>query len=99
MQIRIPQERAEQVKRLARLIAREPFHGRSWAELWFFVASSALLLAAAIVLGAAGLAGGLLTVVFVGVLILAGGLRAARGFGGWQRGARPPGAGRGDIRT
>ena len=86
MQIRIPQEQTEQVKRLALLIAREPFRGRSWAELWFFVAGSALLLAAAIVLGVSGLAGGLLTVVFVGVLILAGALRAARRFGGWQRG-------------
>jgi hypothetical protein len=42
VQIRIPEERAEQAKRLARLIGREPFQKRSWAELGFFLASSAL---------------------------------------------------------
>jgi len=83
--IRIPQERAEQAKRLARLIGREPFHKRSWAELGFFLASSALAYAAAFALGALGIAGLVLTVVFVGVVILAGGLRAARGLGRWQR--------------
>ena len=85
VQIRIPQERAEQAKRLARLIGREPFQKRSWAELGFFLASSALACAAVFVLGALGIAGLVLTVVFVGVVILAGGLRAARGFGRWQR--------------
>ena len=86
MEIRIPEERAEQAKRLAQLIVREPFHKRSWAELGFFLASSALACAAAFALGAVGLAGLVLTVVFVGVVILAGGLRAARGLGRWQRG-------------
>ena len=85
VQIRIPQERAEQAKRLAQLIGREPFHRRSWAELGFFLASSALACAGAFVLGALGIAGLALTVVFVGVVILAGGLRAARGLGRWQR--------------
>ena len=86
MEIRIPEERAEQAKRLAQLIVREPFHRRSWAELGFFLASSALACAGAFALGAVGLAGLVLTVVFVGVVILAGGLRAARGLGRWQRG-------------
>jgi signal transduction histidine kinase len=85
VQIRIPEERAEQVKRLSRVILREPFQKRSWAELGYFLASSALVCAGALVLGALGIAGLVLTVVFVGVLILAGGLRAARGFGHWQR--------------
>ena len=73
MQIRIPEERAEQVKRLSRVILREPFQKRSWAELGYFLASSALVCAGALVLGALGIAGLVLTVVFVGVLILAGG--------------------------
>ena len=85
VQIRIPQERAEQAKRLAQRIGREPFQRRSWAELGFFLASSVLACAAAFALGALGIAGLVLTVVFVGVLILAGGLRAARGLGRWQR--------------
>ena len=80
-----PQERAEQARRLARLIGREPFQKRSWAELGFFLASSALAYAAALVL-AARFRWLLLAVVLVGVVVLAGGLRAARGFGRWQRG-------------
>lgn len=85
MQTQIPQDRAEQARRLARLISREPFRSRSWAELGFFLASSILVGAAMLaflVLGAVGVA---LTVVFVGVVILAGGLRAARAFARWQR--------------
>jgi signal transduction histidine kinase len=85
VQSRISHEGAERATRLAQLIAREPFHKRSWAELGFFLASSALALAAALALGAVGFVGVVLTVVFVGVVILAGGLRAARGLGGWQR--------------
>ena len=85
MLIRIPHQRAEQAKRLAHLIGVEPFHKRSWAELGFFLASSALAGAAALALGALGIAGLALTVGFVGVVILSGGLRVARGFGRWQR--------------
>ena len=85
MQIRIPEERAEQVKHLARLVGREPFQKRSWAELGYFVTSSALTGLAVFTVGALGFAGLLLTVVFVGVVILAGGLRTARGLARWQR--------------
>ncbi len=85
VQIRIPEEQTEQAKRLSQVILREPFQKRSWAELGYFLASSALVGAGVLVLGALGIAGLFLTVVFVGVLILAGDLRAARGFGHWQR--------------
>ena len=85
MQIRIPEQRADQVKRLARLIAREPFQKRSWAELGFFLASSALACAAVFLLAALGMAGLALAVVLVGVLVLAGDLRVARGLARWQR--------------
>ncbi len=85
MQIRIPPQRAEQAKRLAEQIATEPFRKRSWAELGFFLSSSALALPAAFVLAVLGLAGVALTVVFVGIVILAADLRAARGLGRWQR--------------
>jgi signal transduction histidine kinase len=85
MQIRVPQERAEQAKRLAELIAREPFHKRSWAELGFFLAGSALACAAVLILAVFGVTGLALTVVVVGIVILAAGLRAARGMGRWQR--------------
>lgn len=85
MQIRIPQEWSERSKRLGRLISREPFHKRSWAELGFFLASSAVASAGVVVLVVLGTTGVALTVVFVGVAILAGGLRAARGLGRWER--------------
>ncbi len=85
VQIRIPEQRADQVKRLAWLVAREPFQKRSWAELGFFLASSALACTAVFLLAALGMAGLALAVVLVGVLVLAGDLRVARGLAGWQR--------------
>ncbi len=85
VQIRIPQERVEQGRRLLRLILREPFQKQSWAELGYFLASSALAAAAVITLGLLSFAGVALTVIFVGVFILGSALRGARGFGRWQR--------------
>jgi signal transduction histidine kinase len=86
MEIHLPAERAEQVKRLSRLIGREPFQKRTWAELGFFLVSSALACVVVLALAALGFVGLVLTFMLVGVLVLAGGLRAARGLGGWQRG-------------
>ncbi len=85
VQIRIPEERAEQARRLAQMVLREPFQKRSWAELGYFLAASALAAGAVIVLGAIGFVGLILTVVLVGIFILGGGLRVARGLGRWQR--------------
>ena len=85
MQIRIPEERAEQVKHLSQVILREPFQTRSWAELGYFLATSALAFGAVVVLGLLGFSGLILTVAIVGIFILGSGLRAARGFGRWQR--------------
>jgi signal transduction histidine kinase len=85
VQIRIPPERADQARQWVRVVAQEPFRRRSWAELAYFLASSALACSAAAALAALGLAGLLLSVVFLGVLVLAGGLRAARGLASWQR--------------
>lgn len=85
LQTRIPPERVEQAKRLALMIGAEPFHRRSWAELGFFIASSALAVGAVAVLSLLGAVGLVLTVALVGVVILSGGLRAARALGRWQR--------------
>lgn len=85
MQVRIRQEWTEQTLRLVRLIGREPFAKRSWAELGFFLVSSALTSAGIVVVLALGIVGLALTFLFVGILIFAGALRAARGFGRWQR--------------
>ena len=84
-QVRISDERAEQAGRLARVVLWEPFRKRTWAELGYFLVSSALACAGALALSGLGFAGLVLAIVFVGVLILAGGLRAARGLGRWQR--------------
>ena len=86
VQVRIPQEPVEQAGRLLRLILREPFQKRSWAELGYFLVSSGLTFVAVAALGGLGFVGLILTVVLVGVVIIAGGLHAARGFGRWQRG-------------
>ncbi len=85
MQIRIPPERVDQARRLVKMILREPFQKRSWSELGYFLASSALALLAVVAVGVLGFAGLVLTVVFVGIVVLAGALRAARGLGRWQR--------------
>ncbi|HVX21904.1 MAG TPA: sensor domain-containing protein [Acidimicrobiales bacterium] len=85
VQVRVPPERADQAKRVVRTVLREPFQGRSWAELGYFLASAALTYVAMVAVGALGAAGIVLSVVFVGVLLLACGLRAARGLGYWQR--------------
>lgn len=79
------QIRHEPTRQLVNRIGREPFHRRSWAELGYFLVASVLAAGAVVVLGAMGFAGLVLTVGFVGTLILAGGLRAARGLGSWQR--------------
>jgi len=85
VQIRIPGERAEQARRLGRVIVREPFQKRTWAELSYFLVSSVLAVGAAWSLLVLGVAGVLLTVAVVGIFVLAGGLRAARGLAGWER--------------
>ena len=85
MQIRIPEERAQQARRLSQVVLREPFQKRCWVELGYFLLASALAAGAVLVLGAIGFVGLLLTIVLVGVFILGGGLRVARGLGRWQR--------------
>lgn len=75
----------EQVRRLARTILTAPFQRQTWYELLFFVTSGIVAGISAFFVGATLFTGLPLSVVFVGVLILAGGLRGARGLGGWQR--------------
>lgn len=85
MQIRIPEARVQQAKRFAEVVLREPFQKRSWAELGYFLAASALAAGAVLALAGIGVVGLVLTVALVGVLILCGGLRLARRLGRWQR--------------
>lgn len=85
MRLPISDQQRQELRRLARVIAGEPFRGRAWGELAFFVVSCAWAYAWLIALGFIGLIGALLTIVFVGLLIVAGGLRAARAVGRTQR--------------
>jgi signal transduction histidine kinase len=85
VQIRIPEERAEQARRLAWRVATEPFRKRAWAELGFFLISGALAGVGVGVVMAGLVAGVGLTFVLIGVLILAGTLRFARVIGCWLR--------------
>jgi signal transduction histidine kinase len=86
VQVRIPEEFAAQARRLTWVVVREPFQKRSWAELGYFLVSSVLAGVAVLALSVLGLTGLILTVVFFGFILLAGGLRTARGLGRWQRG-------------
>ena len=85
MRARVPEEWAHEARRLVGLVGRAPFQKRSWAELGYFLVSSALACAGALAVLALGFVGFALTVGFVGVVVLAGGLRAARGLGRWHR--------------
>jgi len=81
----IADQQRQELRQRAQLILGEPFRARTWRELAFFVISSGWAFAWVIVLGFVGLAGVVLTVVFVGLLIVAGGLRATRAVGRTQR--------------
>jgi signal transduction histidine kinase len=83
--IRISEEHIRTARRTARTVAREPFQRRTWAELGYFLVSSALAYVGVLLLGVVGVAGLVLSIVFVGVLLLAADLRLARGLGRWQR--------------
>lgn len=71
--------------RTAAVIFRQPFRARCWNELGYCIATSVLAGAAVSVLALVGFSGLLLTLVLVGIPILAAGLRLARKFGQWQR--------------
>ena len=85
MRVPISDQQRQELRRVALLIAGEPFRARAWGELAFFVISCAWAYAWLIALGFVGVVGALLTIVFVGLLIVAGGLRLARVVGRTQR--------------
>ena len=85
MDARLSDAWAPRASHLARRVLREPFQPRSWRELGYFVASSVLAFVGALILAGFGISGLVLCVVLVGIVILEGGLRVARGLGRWQR--------------
>ncbi len=83
--VTIPEARIDQGRRMVQTILREPFQRRTWSELAFFLISGLVAgigIAFAVVTMAAGV---LLSVVFIGVVVLGGSLRGTRGIGAWHR--------------
>jgi signal transduction histidine kinase len=84
--ILVSEARLEQMHRIARTLWNEPFARRTWSELLFF-ALSVLLSAVGMAFIAVTLFSGIaLAVTFVGLIVIAGSLRGARGIGGFHRG-------------
>jgi signal transduction histidine kinase len=82
----VPQDRADKARELGSTIVREPFMTRAWSELAYLVLGVPLV-AVACAFFLLTLCGGLvLSITFIGVAVIALGLRGARGFGGYQRG-------------
>lgn len=84
--IAVPEERVEQARRFVQAVWRAPFSRRTWSELGFFAVSAALGAVGFAFVAVTMAAGIALAVTFVGVIIIAGSLRGARGFGGFHRG-------------
>jgi signal transduction histidine kinase len=82
----VPQERAERAKAIGQRILHEPFTPRPYYELLYLVVGSPLAYATCFVLAGMLIGGAVLAITFVGIIVMALGLRAARGLGGFQRG-------------
>jgi signal transduction histidine kinase len=84
--ILISEARVEQLRRLARTVANEPFSRRTWSELLFFTFSVLLTGAGLAFIAVTMFAGLALAITFVGLIIIAASVRGARGIGGFHRG-------------
>jgi signal transduction histidine kinase len=83
--ITVSEDRVDQVRRIARIIIREPFQRRTWSELAFFLVSACVgFIGVAFIVFTMG-AGIFLAPIFIGLLVIAGSLRGTRGIGSWQR--------------
>jgi signal transduction histidine kinase len=80
-----PDDRVDSAWRMVKFILAEPLQARTWSELAFFVLSSAVGAVAVVFIGLTFFVGFVLAIVFVGVVVIAGGLRGVRGIGSWQR--------------
>ena len=80
-----PEDRVESAWRVVKLVLTEPFQARTWSEFAFFSLSSFVGAVAMAFVGLTFFVGFVLAIVFVGVVIIAGGLRGVRGIGSWQR--------------
>jgi signal transduction histidine kinase len=81
----VSDEQVARAKELARLILREPFTKRPWAELAFFIVSGGLAAVGLVFVGATMIIGIVLAITFFGLAVLALSIRSARGIGRWNR--------------
>lgn len=81
----VSQDRMDQMHRISRTILREPFLRRPWVELLWFCLSGLLTIVGAAWIGVTLAFGVPLSIIFVGLLILAAMLRGSRRVGEWHR--------------
>jgi signal transduction histidine kinase len=81
----VPDRWVGAARRVAGTVWREPFQRRTWNELGFFLVSGALGSVGMGLVGAGLAIGVVLFVTFVGAVVMAASLRAARGVGGLHR--------------
>src|SRR5580658_7441680 len=75
----VSEARLDQIHRTARTIWNEPFARRTWSELLFFVLSVPLAAIGMVFIVVTMGAGAALAVTFIGLVVIAGSLRGARG--------------------
>jgi signal transduction histidine kinase len=81
----ISEARLDQMRRLGSTIWRAPFTRRTWGELLWFVLSALIAILGIAFVALSMFAGIALLVTFVGMIIIATGVRGARGFGAFHR--------------
>ena len=75
----------KRAREVARLILRTPFTKRAWSELLFFAVGGALAAAGFAFVVFTLAAGTVLAITFLGFILIAFGIRGARGIGGIHR--------------
>ena len=81
----VSEEQLATLQSIGRRIIREPFTGRPWAELAFYLLTGGIALVGLAFVTATLALGVVLAITVFGLAILAAAIRSARGFGGWQR--------------
>jgi signal transduction histidine kinase len=84
--VTISEARMDQLRRLVRTVAREPFQRRTWSDLAFFLLSGLVACLGLVFTVTTMAAGVLLAALFVGVLLIAASIRGTRAIGSWHRG-------------
>ena len=81
----ISEEQLATLQSIGRRILREPFTGRPWTELAFYLLTGGIAVIGLAFVTATLALGVVLAITVFGLAILAAAIRSARGFGGWHR--------------